>query len=337
MGGIRHLRLVVFFAILAIGLGTVGYMVVEGWSLMDALFMTVTTLSTVGYGEVQKLSTEGRILSMVLIVMGVGYFFYVAAAVVQFMVEGKIRQILGRKRLDRKIEHLRDHYIVCGYGRIGRILWRNVRQSRLPLVVIEKNPDLVPALEEDGALYILGDASDEGLLLKARIREARGLIAVLAEDADNVFLVLTARELNPRITILARACKESSIGKIKAAGADTVVSPYEIGASAMAHRIVRPTVTGFLDLALSHGEKAVQIEEIPVDQEAALVDVMLKDSRIRQDYDLIIIAIKSASGEMLFNPSFETVIRAGDTVIALGAERNLDRLKKVLSGPGLSH
>ncbi|MEW5909507.1 MAG: potassium channel protein [Thermodesulfobacteriota bacterium] len=326
----KNLPFAIGFAVILVVAGTVGYMIIEEWSLIDSLFMTIITVSTVGYGEVNRLSFPGRIFSIFLIIIGVGYFFFIAGAVVQFMLEGRILNILGRKRLDRKIGRLKNHYIVCGYGRIGRVLCQNIRRKPVPIVVIEKDKEMVPVLEEDGMLYIIGDASNESTLTAAGIEHAGGLIAVLGEDSDNVFLTLTARQLNSRIYIMARASREASKLKLKAAGADHVESPYDIGAAAMAHRIVRPTVTGFLDLALSHKGTTIQMEEIPISQHSTLANVMLKNSGIRQKYDLIIIAVKTAEG-MLFNPSFETVIRPGDTVIAVGGEENLRRLETVLN------
>ncbi len=331
MKGPRHLLWSVVFGAFFIVVGTSGYILIEGWNFMDALFMTITTLSTVGYGEVHPLTPSGRLFSMVLILLGVGYFLYVAGSVVQFMVEGKIRDILGRRRLEKRIRRLANHYIICGYGRIGRILCKNIRQRSMNVVVIEKDRDLVPIMDEDGVLYIEGDASEESNLIKAGIKSAKGLVAALSTDADNVFLVLTARQLNPDIFILARATEDASRNKLKAAGADMVESPYDIGAVTMAHRIVRPTVSGFLDLALAYKGTDIQMEEIPVSPDSHLVGVMLKDSGIRQKYDLIIIAVKSASGEMRFNPSFETSLQAGDTVIALGGEKNLRLLGEALN------
>jgi voltage-gated potassium channel len=256
---------------------------------------------------------------------------YVAAAVVQFMVEGRIRLILGRRRLDKKLDRLKNHYIVCGYGRIGRVLSKNLRSKPLDVVVVEKNPDLIRAMDEDGVLYVSGDAADEACLIRAGIQRAKGLVAVLATDTDNVFLVLTARQLAPDLKIIARAGQEAAKSKLKAAGADSVESPYEMGAASMAHRIIRPTVTNFLDLAFAHKRKDIQMEEIPVDSSSELTNLPLKDSGIRQNYNLIIIAIKKPDGSMLFNPSFETAIMPEDTVIAVGEAVNLQKLEKVLN------
>jgi voltage-gated potassium channel len=316
---------------LVIIFGVVGYMLIEDWGVLDALYMTVITISTVGFREVNQVGNMGRLLTIFLIFAGVGFTMYVAAAVVQFMVEGRIRIILGRRRLDKKINRLRDHFIVCGYGRIGRVLCRNLKRKPMELVVVEKNPELIPVMDRDHMLYVSGEATDEANLLKAGIERARGLIAALATDTENVFLVLTARQLAPKLLIIARASLEQAKSKLKAAGADTVESPYEMGAVSMAHRIIRPTVTSFLDLAFAHTRKDIQMEEIPVAESSELVNVMLKDSGIRQNYNLIIIAIKKPDGSMLFNPSFEAVIGPEDTVIAVGEVDNLQKLEKILN------
>jgi voltage-gated potassium channel len=262
---------------------------------------------------------------------GVGFSLYIAGAVVQFMVEGRMRIILGRRRLDQKINRLKNHYIVCGYGRIGRVICRNLRGKPLDVVAIDKSPDLIPVMDEDGILYVAGDAADEASLIKAGIKRAKGLIAALATDTDNVFLVLTARQLAPELFIVARASQEAVKSKLQAAGADSVESPYEMGAFSMAQHIIRPTVTNFLDLAFAHQRKDIQMEEIPVSESSKLVSVQLKDSGIRQNYNLIIIAIKKPDGGMLFNPSFEAAIMPGDTVIAVGQEENLQKLAKILN------
>ena len=311
--------------------GTTGYIVIEGWGFLDALYMTIITISTVGYSEVHHVSKAGRLFTILLVFFGVGFTLYIAAAVVQFMVEGRIRIILGRRRLEKKISRMKNHYIVCGYGRIGRVLCNNLKRKPLDLVVVEKNPEMISVMDADGILYISGDAADEENLIKAGIKRAKGLVAALASDADNVFLVLTARQLDPDLIIIARASQEESKSKLRAAGANTVESPYDMGAASMAHRIIRPTVTSFLDFAFTHKRKDIQMEEIPVSASSDLVNVMLKDTGIRQKYNLIIIAIKKPDNSMLFNPSFEATIEVGDTVIAVGEEINLQKLEHILN------
>ncbi len=331
MDSTKHLILTITLLIIMVVFGSIGYMIIEGWNILDSLYMTIITLGTVGYSEVHSLSRAGQLYTMGMIVVGVGFFVYTAGVVIQFMVDGRIRTILGRRRLEKKIKRLKNHYIICGYGRIGRVLCQKLVRTSLDLVVIENDPSMVPVLEEDKALYISGDATEESVLLQAGIERAKGLIAVLAKDTDNVFLILTARQLAPNLHITARAGEETSRTKLWAAGANTVESPYEMGATSMAQRIIRPTVTNFLDLALGQTREDIQMEEIPVNEFSHLKDVMLKDSGIRQNYNLIIIAIKKPDGSMRFNPSFETSIQAGDTVIAVGEAINLQRLERILN------
>jgi voltage-gated potassium channel len=312
-------------------IGTAGYMIIERWPLIDAMYMTLISITTVGFSEVHQMSPAGRILTMGVVFVGVSFFLYVAGSMVQFMVEGRIRDIMGRRNLNRKIEKLKDHYIVCGYGRIGRVLCKHfMAHPGLALVVIDKDPGRISEMESDGVLFVAGDAGEEDVLLKAGIRNAKGLVAALATDIDNVFLTLTARQLNPRIFIVARASSKAAKSKLMAAGANRVDSPYEIGAVSMAQRVLRPSVTSFLDLVFAYDRNDIKMEEIPVDEASPLVNVMLKDSGIRQKYNLIIIAIKKPDGNMLFNPSYNTVINSQDTVIAMGKSENLLDLEKVL-------
>ncbi len=331
MHRIRHIIFSMSLALLCMMTGVVGYMLIEKWDFFDAVYMTVITLSTVGYGEIHSLSRTGRVFTIVLVILGVGFTVYVAGSIVQFMVEGKIRSLLGRKRLDRRIRKSKGHYIVCGYGRIGRVICRDFQQKPLDLVVIEQDPELVADMDADGVLYICADATEEKTLIEAGIEHAKGLVAVLATDMDNVFLVLTARQLNADLFIAARAGNKRTKAKLLAAGANRVESPYHIGAASMAQRIMRPTVTTFLDFALAHRRKDIQMEEIPVSTGSPLVDVMLKDSGIRQRFNLIIIAIMKKDGGMHFNPSFESVIKSGDTVIAVGEKENLRKLGEILN------
>jgi voltage-gated potassium channel len=331
MVGTRHLIISLSISILILAAGTIGYVMIEGWTFVDALYMTVITISTVGFKEVNQVGEAGRIFTMFLVFSGVGFTLYVAAAVVQFMVEGRIRIIMGRRRLNKKIDRLKNHYIVCGYGRIGRVLCRHLKRANIDVAVIEKDSGQIPVMDEDGVLYIVGEATDENSLIKAGIERAKAVVAALATDTDNVFLVLTARQLAPELLIMARASQETAKIKLRAAGANYVESPYEMGAVSMAHRIIRPTVTSFLDLAFAHKRKDIQMEEIPVSNTSELVNVQLKDSGIRQKYNLIIIAIMKPDGNMLFNPSFEAVIEPNDTVIAVGEADNLQKLEWVLN------
>jgi voltage-gated potassium channel len=327
----KHLLISIALSLIIFTIGTAGYMIIEGWGLIDSIYMTIITITTVGFSEIHEMSKAGRIFTIWLVFVGVGFFLYVAGSMVQFMVEGQIREILGRRTLNKKIGHLKNHYIVCGYGRIGKVLCKHLHaHPSIKIVVVEKNPETIPSMESANMLYVSGDAAEEDNLIKAGIKQAQVLIAALATDIDNVYLVLTAKQLNPNIFIVARASDKKAKSKLLAAGANRVESPYDVGAVSMAYRVLRPSVTSFLDLVFAYNRKDIQMDEIPVSPSSSLVDIMLKDSGIRQKFNLIIIAIKKPNGEMMFNPSYETVLKGGDTVIAMGKSDNLIGLEKVL-------
>ncbi len=309
----------------------IGYMLIEKWSFLDAVYMTAITVTTAGFMEVHELSSAGRIFTSIVLVAGVGYFFYIAGLIVQSIVEGEIKAILGRKRLDKKIRKLKNHYIVCGYGRIGKVLSQLIKEEALDIVIVELDESLVGLLEKDKMHYIQGDSSDEEILEKAGIKNASFLIAALGTDTANVFLVLTARQLNPDIYIMARASSPNVKNKLMIAGANFVESPYDIGAISMGLKLLRPSVSRFLSVALSRKKEGIQIDEIFIPKSSKYTNVVLKDSGIRQDFNLIIISIKKTSGEMLFNPHFETLIEPGDTVIVMGKTPDLKKFAKAIN------
>lgn len=320
----------VLLSVALIGLGCAGYMVIEDWTFMDALYMTIITLTTVGYGEVQKVGTEGRLFTVALLFLGVGFFLYLTGNIIQFLVEGRIRVVLGRRKLDTQINKLRGHFIVCGYGRIGRVLTRYLIQRYLDVVVIERSDSRVKGMDEDGVLYLLGEATDESILQRAGIHRARGLITAVATDADNVFLVLIAKQMNPDIFIVSRASQDSAKKTLMAAGADKVISPYDLGARRMAHAILRPTVIRFLEMAFADEDTDIELEEIRVGPDSELEGVALKDSGIRQNLDLIVITIQKSDGTMVFNPKADSVLEVGDIVVTVGRARSLKQLERLL-------
>jgi voltage-gated potassium channel len=244
------------------------------------------------------------------------------------VVEGEIKSALGKRKLLKHIKKLTNHYIICGFGRIGEIIARQLKERKIPLVIIESNPELLSTLEESSYSFINGDASREEVLLEAGIERAKGLVAVVSSDANNVFITLTARSLNPNIFIVARGVEPGSEQKLIRAGADRVESPYELGGRKMAQTILRPNVTTFIELAMKE-DVDLGMEEIIVTPTSALVGLALKDSGIRQQLNTIVVSIKRASGEMLFNPSPGTQIFAGDMLIALGMRNSLEALEKM--------
>jgi len=317
------------FLLIIIG-GCVGFMVIEGWDALEALYMTVITLTTVGFQEVHPLSQAGRIFIIFLIVSGVGFILYFLGSITRMMVEGTIKDVLGRRKLEKQIDRISGHFIICGFGRIGRTVTQLLMEKPLEVVVIEKDPGCIPLFQERKILYVLGEATSEENLLKAGIERAKGLVAAASSDADNVYITLTARGLKPDLFVLARAAEESSIIKMTRAGADKVVSPYDIGARSMANTILRPTVIDFIELAMHNRSLDLQMEELIVGENSEIRGLTLMDSAIRQDYDLIVVAIKKKSGEMIFNPSFQAKIQEGDILVALGDRENLSRLEKKL-------
>jgi voltage-gated potassium channel len=317
------------FVLILIG-GCIGFIVIEGWDVMDALYMTVITLTTVGFTEVHPLSRAGKIFTMFLIVFGVGFILYFLSSITGMMIEGTLKDIFGRRKLEKKINQIDGHYIVCGFGRIGRTVSQLLREKPIEVVVIEKDPECIPLFQEKNILYVLGEATLEENLLKAGILRAKGLVAAASSDADNVYITLTARGLNPGLFILARAAEESSIIKLTRAGADKVVSPYDIGARSMANTLLRPTVIDFIELAMHNRSLDLQMEELTVGKQSEIKDLTLLESAIRKDFDLIVVAIKKATGEMIFNPSPQAKIQVGDILVALGDRENLNRLEKKL-------
>lgn len=331
MNRTAHLLIAIASTILLVILGTAGYMLIERWSVIDALYMTVITLAAVGYGEVHEISHAGRIFTIILIFFGVSFVLYVFSNLIQFLVEGRIRHILGRRKLDRQISRLKSHYIICGYGRMGRALCKHLVQKQHRFIVIEQNTDRMPAMEEDGVLFVIGSATDETTLLKAGVQTAEALMTVLGSDSDNVFLTLLAKGLAPNLCVIARASQNSTKNILYTAGANVVISPFEVGARRMAHSLLRPGVIRFLEMAFTDEKTDIHLEQLKVEKSSNLVGVTLKDSEIRKNLNLIILAMIREDNSMRFNPSAETVIKNGDTIIAMGENKSLEKLEKILS------
>jgi len=308
-------------------------MFIEGWSFLDSIYMTVITLSTVGYGEVRHIGPAGRIFTILLILFGISIMAYIIGLVTETLVESEIRSIFGRRKLSKKIKYLKNHYIICGYGRIGRIICKELIRHSISLVVIEKK-ELQQELEQNNILYIINDATHEDTLIEAGVENAKGLISVLSSDPENVYVSLTARNMNPNLFILSRAEHLASEAKLLAAGANKVILPYSIGARRMAQAIIRPTVSDFLEAAIHDHSFELNIEEIVVGEDSHLNNLTLVDSGIRQKMDIIIIGIKQNDGVMIFNPSSQTKIQSGNILIAMGRDKDLERLRKALI-PGI--
>lgn len=322
---IEELRNRLIFSLLLIALiisfGVIGYIVIEEWNFLDSLYMTVITLATVGFSETHTLSQNGRIFTIVLIICGVGTMFYALSTSAKMVLEGELQEIFGRKRLEKKIKEMKNHYIVCGFGRMGKIICRELKSKHIKFVSIEKKPDVI--FDRDEVIVLEGDATSDEILRMAGIEKAKGLISVLPTDAENLYVVLSARGLNQNLLIVARAGEEGSEQKLLRAGADRVVSPYHIGGLRIAHTIVRPAVVDFIEFATKTGNIDLQMEEIPISEGSRLVGLTLDECGIGRDLGIIIVGIKQQSGDMKFNPTFRSSVNAGDTLIALGETSKL--------------
>lgn len=327
----RKLLFSILMLLVVVLFGICGYTWIEGWDLLDSLYMTIITLSTVGYGEVREIGPSGRVFTVLLIVFGLFTITYIVGLVAETLVAGEIRSVLGRRKVSKKIKSLRDHYIICGYGRIGSIICKGLTRKAIPLMVIEKDEQVQEQLEEDEILYLQGDATHEETLLEAGIAKAKGLVSVVSSDAENVYICLTARGLSPRLYILSRAEDEASERKLLRAGANKVILPYILGGRRMVQAIIRPTVSDFLESAVHDQSFELAIEEITVGEDSRLVNQSLVDSGIRQEMDIIIIGIKQKDGTMIFNPSSQAEIQSDDILIAMGRNKDLETLRRVLT------
>ncbi len=328
----RRISVIALLSVLLIGFGTAGYMLVQSFSFVEALYMTIITLSTVGFGEVHPLDNNGRIFTIILIVMGVSFVAFSLAYFSQILLDGNILEAYRRRKLKKKLDQMENHFIVCGYGEMGQIIVEELDKHKVPVVVIESNEAALIRLRDRGFLHIGGDATDEDNLTAAGVLRARGLVSVVSKDSENVFIVLTARDLNKDLLIFARANTPGTDKRLLKAGANRVVAPYVIGAIRIAHNILRPTVTDFLELALSGEGMELGMEEIVIPEGAKLVGMELMASGIRTNYDLIIMAIKRSDGTMIFNPPPKEKLRAGDILVTIGAAENLSRFGQDLYG-----
>lgn len=307
--------------------GPVGYMLIEGWNALDAVYMTVITITTVGYGEVHPLSTAGRVFTIGLILVGVGTFFYAATLFMSLLVGGELFERRRTRRLSRMLDDLRDHYIVCGFGRIGGIIANEFARQGAPFVIIERNAERMHRAIERGYLAVAADASNEDVLRRVRIDRARGLIAAVSTDAENVYAILSARLMRPDLFIVGRAESDDARAKIKRAGADRVISPYHLGGLQLAQTALRPAVVDFVELATSSENLDLNLEQVHIGDESPLIGRSLIEAGLRQKYGVVVVGIRRADGHMDFNPEPDAAMRAGDDLVVLGRAANLRELE----------
>ena len=325
LGPLHNLIRGVGLLFLVICAGTIGYRIIESWPIFDCLYMTVITITTVGYGEIHPLSPAGRIFSIFLILSGVGTAFYILTTLVQYMLEGEFGIRFGRRRMEAKIKRLHNHFILCGYGRVGEAIAKALKQHGAEFVVVERNEEAIYKAQQAGCLTILDDATRDEALKQARIDSSRGLIAALGSDADNTYTTLAARQLNPKLPVIARASNEDAGGKLQKAGADRIVAPEIIGGHRMAMLALRPTTVEFVETVLLGREQELLIEEIEIAENSPLVDSTVKQVEERFP-GIRILALKREDGALLPNPSPNTIIEKASNLTAFGT---LEQLRTV--------
>jgi voltage-gated potassium channel len=314
--------------------GTVGFVAIEHYPPFDAFYMTLTTISTVGYSELYPLSRAGRIFNSFLIFFGVATMFFAIGVVTQTTIELELNQFFGKRRIKNMIDKLRDHYIVCGFGRVGRGAAEELYRSGVPFVVVDKTEERVTRALRRGMLAVLADATRDETLRDVGIAHAKGLIATLASDADNLFVILSAKSLNPGMQLCARVAEEETGQKMRRAGADFVFAPYNITGHRMALAMLRPHVAQFLDFATKETELNVVIEQVRVAQNSEFADRSLAQLQVRRDLGVIVLAIRRQDGTMHFNPPADAVIGRGDYLIVMGQSENLRRLERLVAEVG---
>lgn len=322
--------LIIIAALIAIG--SVGFHAIEGWGLLESLYVTVMTLTTVGYGDFAPQSRTGMVFTVALVAVGVGTMLYTVGLVAQSMVEGRLMNLMGRGKMEKTIEKMSNHYIICGCGRIGMLIARELAAEKMPCVVVDNRPGVIQRLQEEGFVHFQGDATHDKSLIEAGIKRARGIVCVLPTDAQNLYVILTAKELNPDIWVLARSEEEQSERRLLRAGADRVISPYTLGGNRMAMAILRPAMLDFIEITTRRQSLELRMDELPIRERSPIIGKSLEESGIRQRYGLIIVAVKKDSGKMIFNPVAGYVIESGDKLIALGEEDNVTKLSQAFLG-----
>jgi voltage-gated potassium channel len=313
-------------ALIVVG-GTTGYSLIEGWDLWDAFYMTVISVTTVGYREVHPLSRPGQAFTVVVVTFGVATVLYTFSFLMARLVEGDLQERWVRRRNRRMLDDLTHHFIICGFGRIGQIVAREFARQDVPFVIIERNVEQMQAAIDLGYLAVEADASSEDVLKRVGISRARGFIAAVSTDADNVFAILTARLLNPELFIIGRAETEDAKTKLVRVGADRVLSPYQIGGLQLAQTALRPAVVDFVQLATSSDNLDLNMEQVEIGADAPLAGRSIIDANLRQRFGVVVVGIQRAGGAMEFNPPPESVMHVGDFLVVLGQAKNLRELE----------
>ena len=330
MKALRNLRSLGLLMLIVVGIGTAGFHYVEGWPWFDGLYMVVTTLTTIGYQEVHPLSHTGRIFNVFVILSGVSLLLLGIGALSQALLEFELQSFFGRRRMERDIARLKDHFIICGMGRVGRSVARELARKPASFIIIENAENKRQKFASENWLVLAGDGTQEETLREAQIERASGLIAATTTDATNLYIVLTARGLNPRLKIIARASEDAAEKHLLTAGANSVVSPYSFAGQRIAQSLLRPHVVSFLDTATTHLGMDLEIGEVHITPGSMFAGKTLETSRIRQERGVIVLAIKRRDG-MRFNPAPDERIEPDDCLIAMGEPTQLRQLEQTAS------
>jgi voltage-gated potassium channel len=311
--------------------GTIGFIAIENYPPLDAFYMTLTTITTVGYGELYPLHPAGRVFNSFLILFGVTTMFLAVGLVTQTAIELELAQFFGKRRIKNMIDKLRNHYIVCGFGRVGRGAAQELTRSGAPFVVVDNVEEHVSRAIKAGMIAVLADATRDDTLREVGVERAEGLIATLASDADNLFVTLSAKTLNPKLKICARVAEEEAESKLRRAGADIVLAPYDITGHRMAQAMLRPHVSQFIDFTTQKVGLDVGIEQVRVAETSEFVNRTLAQMQVRRELGVIVLAIRKADGSMHFNPPADALLSGGDFLIVMGEQDNLRHLEKLLT------
>lgn len=334
MDPIKQLRFAALAVITLLALGTAGYVLVEGWPTLTALYMTVITLTGIGYGLPRPLSHSGVIFTIIFALSGFAVItvvvFWALGNIVELAAAEKLEHLFWRRKMESVIKGVKDHYIICGYGRMGQAIAAEFRARKVPFVIVENNPEQLHKLVSEKSHFVEGDATDEQTLLEAGVERAKGLISVAPTDADNTFIVLTAKGINPKIFAVARSIKVEDEPKLRRAGADRVMSPYILGGKRMAWAVLRPTVVDFLDSAMYSESLELEISEFVISSSSEFMDKTIRESGIREKSGATVIAIRSRGGALTHNPSPDIELREGDVMVAMGTPRHLESLQKMV-------
>jgi voltage-gated potassium channel len=331
----RRLLLILLALATTLAIGTIGFTVIDHYAPFDAFYMALTTITTVGYGELHPLSRTGRIFNSFLILFGCSFILISLGAITQTVIELEFGDALGKRRAKRMIDKLKDHYIICGYGRVGRGAAAELQRAGGPCVVVDRDPERAERATSSGMLSMAADSTRDETLRQLGIERARGLVAALASDADNLFVLLSAKGLNPKIFVATRAAEEGTEEKMRRAGADAVFAPYAITGHRLAQALLRPHVVQFLDFTTQSIGLDVAMEQVRVHQNSDIVDKTIQEMQIRRATGVIVMAVRKENGEMLFNPPPETPIHAGDYLIVMGRPDNLRSLETLLARSNL--